>query len=69
VLLEENSERDYHPLRAYFKTKLANMLFTREPQSRAGHRLLAVACHPGLSRAAKRLFEELERIAGIRYPL
>jgi NAD(P)-dependent dehydrogenase (short-subunit alcohol dehydrogenase family) len=136
-----NSERDYRPHRAYAKTKLENILFARELQRRAGDRLLAVACHPGLSdtnlfadstlrmrllfwaarpiiqhaaegaqstlfaataaetrpggyygpgrffntrgspietepspyardkNAAKRLFDELERIAGIRYPL
>jgi NAD(P)-dependent dehydrogenase (short-subunit alcohol dehydrogenase family) len=43
-----NSERDYRPLRAYAKTKLENILFTRELQRRAGNRLLAVACHPGV---------------------
>jgi NAD(P)-dependent dehydrogenase (short-subunit alcohol dehydrogenase family) len=43
-----NSERDYRPLRAYAKTKLENILFTRELQRRAGDRLLAVACHPGI---------------------
>lgn len=136
-----NSDRDYRPLRAYAKTKLENILVTRELQRRAGERLLAVACHPGVADtnlpaasilgmrllfwaarpiiqqaaegaqstllaataadtkpggyygpgrlfkirgspvetgtspfardkdAAKRLFEDLERIAGIRYPL
>jgi NAD(P)-dependent dehydrogenase (short-subunit alcohol dehydrogenase family) len=44
-----NSERDYRPTRAYAKTKLANILFTRELQRRADGRLLAVACHPGAS--------------------
>jgi NAD(P)-dependent dehydrogenase (short-subunit alcohol dehydrogenase family) len=43
-----NSERDYRPLRAYAKTKLENILFTCELQRRAGNRLLAVACHPGV---------------------
>ena len=37
-------------MRAYAKTKLANILFTRELQRRAGGRLLAVAAHPGASR-------------------
>jgi NAD(P)-dependent dehydrogenase (short-subunit alcohol dehydrogenase family) len=44
-----NSERAYRPLRAYAKTKLENILFTRELQSRGGNRLLAVACHPGVA--------------------
>ena len=44
------SERTYRPVRACGKTKLANILFTRELQRRMGDRLLAVACHPGASR-------------------
>ena len=44
------SERGYRPVRAYSKTKLANILFTRELQRRAGDRLLAVTAHPGASR-------------------
>ena len=44
------SEHGYRPVRAYSKTKLANILFTRELQRRAGDRLVAVACHPGASR-------------------
>ncbi len=44
-----DSERDYRPVRAYGKTKLANILFTRELQRRAGDRLLATTCHPGAS--------------------
>ena len=44
------SERVYRPVRAYAKTKLANILFTRELQRRAGDRLLAAASHPGASR-------------------
>lgn len=44
------SERGYSPVRAYAKTKLANILFTRELQRRAGDRLLVAACHPGASR-------------------
>jgi NAD(P)-dependent dehydrogenase (short-subunit alcohol dehydrogenase family) len=48
-LTDLNSERDYRPLRAYAKTKLQNILFTRELQRRAGDRLLAVACHPGVA--------------------
>lgn len=44
------SERSYRPVRAYAKTKLANILVTRELQRRAGDRLLAVAAHPGASR-------------------
>ena len=48
-LQDLNSERDYRPMHAYAKTKLANILFTRELQRRAGDRLLAVACHPGVA--------------------
>ena len=44
------SEQDYRPVRAYAKTKLANVLVTRELQRRAGGRLLSVAAHPGASR-------------------
>ena len=44
------SERSYRPVRAYAKTKLADILFTRELQRRAGERLLSVAAHPGASR-------------------
>ncbi len=43
------SEESYRPVRAYSKTKLANILVTRELQRRAGTRLLAVAAHPGAS--------------------
>lgn len=45
-----DSEQSYRPVRAYAKTKLANILFTRELQRRAGDRLLAAASHPGGSR-------------------
>jgi NAD(P)-dependent dehydrogenase (short-subunit alcohol dehydrogenase family) len=41
------SREGYRPMPVYAKTKLANILFTRELQRRAGGRLLAVACHPG----------------------
>jgi NAD(P)-dependent dehydrogenase (short-subunit alcohol dehydrogenase family) len=44
-----NSERAYRPMQAYAKTKLENILFTRELQRRAGDRVLAVACHPGVA--------------------
>ncbi len=45
-----DSEESYAPVRAYSKTKLENILFTRELQRRAGDRLLATCCHPGASR-------------------
>ena len=45
-----DSEASYAPVRAYSKTKLENILFTRELQRRAGDRLLATCCHPGASR-------------------
>jgi NAD(P)-dependent dehydrogenase (short-subunit alcohol dehydrogenase family) len=45
-----NSERSYKPFKAYSKTKLANVLFARELQRRAGPQLLSTACHPGFAR-------------------
>ena len=42
--------RKYQPIRAYFESKLANLLFTYELQrrfDRAGVQALAVAAHPG----------------------
>lgn len=44
-----DSETGYRPIRVYAKTKLANILFTRALQRRAGDRLLATTCHPGAS--------------------
>ena len=44
--------RTYSPWRAYFQTKLANLLFTRELQRRlsdADAKCIAVAAHPGFS--------------------
>ncbi len=46
------SERSYSPQRAYFQSKLANLLFTSELQRRlesAQAPTLAVAAHPGVS--------------------
>ncbi len=48
-----NSDRAYSPWPAYFQSKLANLLFTRELQRRldeAGADTIAVAAHPGASR-------------------
>ncbi|MCH8814574.1 MAG: SDR family oxidoreductase [Chloroflexi bacterium] len=45
-----NWDRNYSPWRAYFQSKLANLLFTRELQRRlsaAGAEAIAVAAHPG----------------------
>lgn len=42
-----NSEESYKPMAAYSRTKLANILFARELQRKAGTRLLSMACHPG----------------------
>src|SRR5262249_42649905 len=51
VPLEDlDSENEYRPIHVYAKTKLANILFARELQRRAGARLLSVCCHPGGSR-------------------
>jgi NAD(P)-dependent dehydrogenase (short-subunit alcohol dehydrogenase family) len=44
------SEDSYNPWRAYFRSKLANLLFTRELDRRsaeAGLDVIAVAAHPG----------------------
>jgi len=49
-LTDLNSATSYKPLRAYSKTKLANVLFARELQRRAGNRLLSASCHPGYAR-------------------
>jgi len=40
-------ERSYNRWRAYGQSKLANLLFARELQRRAGTRLLVAAAHPG----------------------
>ena len=50
-LLYQNG-RDYHPLKAYGRSKLANLLFTYELQrrfERKGTDSIAVAAHPGSS--------------------
>lgn len=47
-----NSERGYSPWPAYFQSKLANLLFTRELQRRlseSGEEAIAVAAHPGVT--------------------
>lgn len=49
-LRDMDSAEKYRPIKAYAKTKLANILFTRELQRRAGDRLLVVACHPGAAK-------------------
>lgn len=43
-------EHNYHSQRPYNQTKLANMLFGKELQRRAGNRLLSVVVHPGVAR-------------------
>lgn len=51
VPLSDLDSRDaYRPIRVYAKTKLANVLFAKELQRRAGTRLLSVSCHPGAAR-------------------
>ncbi len=47
-----NAEHGYSPYRAYFQSKLANLLFTNELQRRLtadGASTIAVAAHPGAS--------------------
>lgn len=47
-----NGERSYSPSAAYANSKLANLLFAYELDRRLkarGSRVLAVACHPGMS--------------------
>ena len=48
-IVDLDSTASYQPIRAYAKTKLANILFTRALQRRAGDRPLATTCHPGAS--------------------
>jgi NAD(P)-dependent dehydrogenase (short-subunit alcohol dehydrogenase family) len=48
-LTDLNSEQSYKPVKSYARTKLANVLFGRELQRRAGDRLLSAVCHPGAS--------------------
>ncbi|MFO0547374.1 MAG: oxidoreductase [Polyangiaceae bacterium] len=70
-LADLDSQADYRPIRVYCKTKLANLLFTKELQRRAGNRLLAVSAHPGAAKtnlaAATSLTMKLAVIA--IYPL
>jgi len=49
-LTDLNSVHSYKPVRAYAKTKLANVLFAQELQRRASGRLLSASCHPGYAR-------------------
>ena len=45
-----DSKQNYKPIKAYAKTKLANILFARELQRRAGGGLLSTISHPGASK-------------------
>ena len=48
-----NADQSYSPWPAYFQSKLANLLFTRELQRRLSQTerdIIAVAAHPGVSR-------------------
>ena len=49
-LIDLDSLDGYRPIRTYAKTKLANVLFAKELQRRAGNRLLSVVCHPGAAK-------------------
>jgi NAD(P)-dependent dehydrogenase (short-subunit alcohol dehydrogenase family) len=67
-----NSEKEYKPVKAYSKTKLANVLFARELQRRAGARLLSVSCHPGYSRTNLQFHGEtvgMQIVAALLLPL
>ncbi|MND40399.1 3-oxoacyl-[acyl-carrier-protein] reductase FabG [compost metagenome] len=61
----------YVPMQVYAKTKLANVLFARELQNRAGNRLMSTIAHPGGARTnlfAATTFST--KVAGIlTYPL
>ena len=46
-----NGEKAYSPIKAYYQTKLANILFTNELAERLkGSQVTAVSLHPGLVR-------------------
>ncbi|KNY35783.1 SDR family NAD(P)-dependent oxidoreductase [Agrobacterium sp. SUL3] len=61
----------YAPMQVYARTKLANILFARELQKRAGNRLLSTIAHPGGARTNLFAATTLStKIAGIlTYPL
>ncbi|HEY0802918.1 MAG TPA: SDR family NAD(P)-dependent oxidoreductase, partial [Steroidobacteraceae bacterium] len=62
-----NLENNYKPIKAYSKTKLANVLFARELARRAGERLLSTTCHPGYSRTNLNSDTTLlMKVAGVR---
>ncbi len=69
-LQDLNSEQSYRPVKAYSKTKLANVLFARELQRRAGSRLLSTTCHPGYARTNLQFNEEafILKVASIVLP-
>ncbi|WP_174291126.1 oxidoreductase [Sphingomonas bacterium] len=48
-LRDLNCANGYKPMQAYARTKLANLLFTRELQRRYAGRLLVAASHPGIA--------------------
>ncbi len=64
-------ERSYGRWSAYGQSKLANLLFARELQRRAGSRLLVAAAHPGYAATGlqsgqeHRVMEALMRVANV----
>lgn len=66
-----DSKEQYKPIKAYAKTKLANVLVARELQRRAGDRLLSVIAHPGAAKT--NLFADTSKLMLISsiafYPL
>ncbi|TGG91806.1 SDR family NAD(P)-dependent oxidoreductase [Natronospirillum operosum] len=60
------AEKDYHPRRRYYASKLANLLFTYELDRRLRQKnvsVMAVACHPGM--ASTELYRYVDGFIGI----
>jgi NAD(P)-dependent dehydrogenase (short-subunit alcohol dehydrogenase family) len=69
--LQFENGRDYSPMKAYGRSKLANLLFTYELQRRfesVNSKAIAVAAHPGVARTNLGRYMEGKIIYKILYP-